>query len=60
MPKALCVVGLVVAALLVLLFGLDLAVGVPFGGVSMVMSAGFIVCAVVLAYLSWSALREQL
>jgi hypothetical protein len=59
MPKALCIVGMAVAALLVLLFGLDLGLGVPFGGASMLMSIGFIICAVILGYLSWSTFREQ-
>ena len=31
MPKALCIVGMVVAGLLAILFGLDLAIGIPFG-----------------------------
>jgi hypothetical protein len=48
-----------VAALLVLLFGLDLGLGIPFGGKSMLMSIGFIVCAAILGYLSWSTFREQ-
>jgi len=60
MPKALCIVGMVVALLLVIVFGLDLGLGIPFGGASKVMSIGFIVCALILAYLSWSTFREQL
>ncbi len=60
MPKALCIVGMVVALLLVILFGLDLGLGMPFGGVSMAMSVGFIVCALILAFLSWTTFREQL
>jgi hypothetical protein len=59
MPKALCIVGMVVAVLLALLFGLDLGLGIPFGGGSMVMSIGFIVCAAILGYLSWATFREQ-
>jgi len=59
MPKALCIVGMVVALLLVTLFGLDLGLGIPFGGRSMVMSIGFIVCALILAFLSWTTFREQ-
>ena len=59
MPKALCIVGMAVAALLVLLFGLDLGLGIPFGGKSMLMSIVFIVCAAILGYLSWSTFREQ-
>jgi len=48
-----------VAAILLLLFGLDLALGIPFGKMSMMMNVGYLVCAVVLAYLSWSTYREQ-
>ena len=32
MPKALCVVSLIISALVLLLFLLDMIVGVPFGG----------------------------
>ena len=59
MPKALCVYGLVVAGLLLLLFGLDLAIGVPFGKASTMMDLGAIVVALLLGYLSWSTLQEQ-
>ena len=61
MPKALCIVGMVVAGILAILFGLDLAlpVGKPFGGVSMVMSIGFLICAAILGYVSWLTFREQ-
>lgn len=58
MPKALSISGMVVAALLLLLFGLDLALKFPFGGASMSMDIGFVVCAVILAYMSWSTYRE--
>ena len=58
MPKALTIFGLVVAGLLVLIFGMDLALGIPFGGPSMAMDICFLVAAVVLAYMSWSAFRE--
>ena len=59
MPKALCYVGIGVAGLLLLFFGLDLAIGFPFHGASMVMDIGFVVCSLVLGYLSWTTLREQ-
>ena len=59
MPKALSFVGIVVSALLLLVFGLDLAVGIPFKGANMPMSISFIVFSAVLGYLSWSTLREQ-
>jgi len=59
MPKALCYVGMAVAGLLLLFFGLDLAIGFPFGAVSKTMDIGLLVGAAVIAYLSWTTLREQ-
>jgi hypothetical protein len=59
MPKALCLVGTVVAVLLLLMFGLDLAVQFPFRRASMVMDIGGLVSAVVLGYVSWTTLKEQ-
>ena len=59
MPKALCIVGMAVAAILLLLFGLDLGLGIVFGKMSVMMNIGFLVCAVVLGYLSWATFREQ-
>jgi hypothetical protein len=59
MPKGLSISGMVVAGCLLLLFGLDLAVKWPFGrdGI-MAMDVGFVICAAVLGYLSWSTYRE--
>ncbi len=59
MPKALSFIGIVVSALLLLVFGLDLAVGIPFKGANSMMSVSFIVFSAILGYLSWSTLREQ-
>jgi hypothetical protein len=59
MPKVLCIAGAVVAVSLLVLFGADLGVGFPFGGVSKVMDIGFIVCALALGYISWTTLKEQ-
>ena len=59
MPKSLCILGMVVAVLLLIVFGLDLAIGFPFGRMSTVTSVGFLVCAVILGFLSWSTMREQ-
>jgi hypothetical protein len=59
MPKALCLVGTVVAVLLFLVFGLDLAVAFPFHRDSMTMDVGTLVCSALLGYVSWTALREQ-
>jgi hypothetical protein len=59
MPKALCLVGTVVAVLLLLVFGFDLALKFPFHRVNMVMDIGFLFCAVALGYVSWMTLKEQ-
>ena len=66
MPKALCYIGLAVALVLLLVFGLDLATSFvlddafPFGGMSLLMDIGFVLGAGVLGYLSWVTLREQI
>lgn len=59
MPKALCILGMVIAVLLLLLFGLDLAMGIPFSGASGMMDIGFLIAAAILGYLSWATFREQ-
>jgi hypothetical protein len=59
MSKVLCIIGAVVAVLLLLVFGLDAAVSFPFGRNSLVMDIGFLVCALILGYMSWATLREQ-
>ncbi len=66
MPKALCLTGLVVAGLVFLLFFFDLLLGLigmadyaPFRMASMVMSILFVVGSIGLAYLSWTAFKEQ-
>ncbi len=58
MPKALSIIGLTISALLLLIFGLDMALGIPFQNVSSTMDVGFIICSLILGYLSWSAMRE--
>lgn len=59
MPKALCLMGAVIAVLLLLVFGLDLALGFPFRRVSLVMDIGLVASAVALGYVSWTTLKEQ-
>jgi hypothetical protein len=61
MPKALTIIGMLVAALLLLVFALDLALGIPFGGssASSSMDIGMIVCGAILFFLSWTTFREQ-
>jgi hypothetical protein len=58
MPKALTISAMVIAGLLFLLFGLDLAVGIPFGQASVMMDAGVLFSSALLGYMSWSVYRE--
>ena len=60
MPKALCISGAVVAVLLLLVFGIDLAAGFPFGRSSLVMDIGAVLSSLALAYASWSTFRQLL
>ena len=61
MEKWLCWGSLGVAGLMLLLFGLDLATGVPFGGTGlsgmMLVDIIGIVMSALLLYMSWDALR---
>ena len=59
MPKALCLVGSVVAVLLLLVFGLDLAFRFPFHRASPTMDIGILLCSLALGYMSWTTLKEQ-
>ncbi|HEX4128790.1 MAG TPA: hypothetical protein VHZ24_02020 [Pirellulales bacterium] len=59
MGKAFSIIALIVAIALLLLFGLDLTPIGPFRKASPKMDYGFLVCAVVLGYLSWRTFREQ-
>jgi hypothetical protein len=58
MSKAMTISGMVVAALLVLIFGADLAIQIPFGGANSTMSIGALVVSAILGYLSFSSYRE--
>lgn len=60
MPKALSIFTLVVAVLLLIAFGLDLAIGKPFGGIGMVTDVAFLIVALILGYLGFTTWREQL
>lgn len=59
MPKALCILAIAVAVLLLIVFGLDVAMGIPFQGHSKAMDIGFIIVSAVLGYMGWSTFREQ-
>lgn len=58
MPKILSMTGLAVSALLLLVFFLDLILGIPFGGANSMMSICFIIVSAILGYMSWTAWRE--
>ena len=50
MPKILCILGMVISVLLLLVFGLDLALKIPFRGADLKMSITFVICALILAW----------
>jgi hypothetical protein len=51
--------GLVVAGLVMILFAVDLAAGIPFRRASVTMDVSLLVCSALLALISWMTLREQ-
>ena len=64
MPKALCISGLSIAAVLFVLFAWDLVsffspAWAPFKGASKMLHIVFIVCSLGLAYISWVTWKEQ-
>lgn len=66
MPKALCLIGLVIASLVFLIFLLDLVLGLagltnmaPFRLASWLMDVIFMLAAGGIAYVAWLAYREQ-
>lgn len=58
MPKVLAITGMVVAGLLVLMFGLDLAIRVPFGRASLAIDVALLISGGVLGYMAWNTYRE--
>jgi hypothetical protein len=59
MPKIMTIIGIILSALMVLVFGVDLAFGIPFLKASMMMDITFIICGGVLGFLSFATMREQ-
>jgi hypothetical protein len=59
MPRALTIFGMVVAGLIAFVFAFDLALGFPFYKASLMMDICFLICALLLGYLSWATYREQ-
>ena len=60
MPKALCILGTAISLLLLVVFGLDLAIGFPFQTASKSMDIGLLISSAILAYLSWTTMSEQI
>jgi len=60
MPKIMTIIGLVLSALIVLVFLLDLALEVPFGRASVIMDVIFVACGIIVAFFSWTTMKEQL
>lgn len=59
MAKAMSIAGMIIAGLIAVLFGLDLVLGIPFGGQGgLLVDIGFVICGGVLAYLGWNAYRD--
>lgn len=59
MPKALCMIALSISALLLIVFLLDLAAGVPFGRLDVLLDATFAVCSAGLGAMSFFCFRQQ-
>ena len=58
MGRAMAIAGMVVGAVIGLLFAIDLAAQFPFGRRVPLMDIGFFLCGAILAYLSWNAMRD--
>lgn len=50
--------GMVVAAMMLVLFGLDWASGIPFGRPSVLIDICFLISGALLLYCSWTTFRE--
>jgi|WetSurMetagenome_2_1015567.scaffolds.fasta_scaffold1587538_2 hypothetical protein len=59
MPKALCILGIIVAGLMLLAFGMDAAIKFPFQRINLTMDIGCLISSLMLGYISWTTLKEQ-
>lgn len=59
MIKVLCITSMVLGLLMVVVFGIDLAIGLPFGRPSVGLGACFIAGGVILAYMGWALQWEM-
>jgi hypothetical protein len=57
--KPLCFFGMIFGILIVLVFGLDLAIKLPFGRPSWTLNVGFIITGLILIYTGWMTQKEQ-
>ncbi len=58
MPKALSLSGLIIGGIAVLLFGVDLAIGIPFSRAAPIINIGFLIGGAILCYLGYSAFKD--
>ncbi|MBN2217242.1 MAG: hypothetical protein JW719_07685 [Pirellulales bacterium] len=58
MAKALTIAAMAISLILLVIFGLDLVVKFPFGGMKPILNIVFVVLSGILGYLSWSTWRE--
>ncbi len=59
MSKGLSIAGLVVASILFLVFGLDLALQIPFSRPSFMLDLGLVISSLILGYLALMTYLEQ-
>lgn len=59
MAKILCILSLAISALLLVVFFLDVLIGIPFGRFNMMLDIAFIVCAGSLGTMSFFCFRQQ-
>ncbi len=66
MAKGFCISGILISALVLVIFLIDLLLALagleslaPFRGASRLMDIVFVICAVGLGFASWSTLKEQ-
>lgn len=58
MARGLTIAAIAIAVLMLVLFGLDLAIGIPFSKASMLMDICFLICGLGLGLLGISVWRE--
>lgn len=58
MPKALTIAGMAIAAILFLVFALDLAIGIPFSQASMMLDIAMVAGSGIMVFLGYTTFRE--